>query len=159
MQYVKGRVGGVANGLDIDLSLENGVWTGHFGGRVGSDLRLEVEGAQARGRVGGAHKGFDVNATLVPERVVARLGGLVGGDNLELDVGGRVHGRFSGAVLGKDVNLEAEGNALTGIRLHGRIGGALDGKDVLVATNYSSGLAALAAVIAFKLLEDGPNQA
>ena len=159
MYYIKGRVGGLANGLDVDLQLDGDQLTGRIGGdKVGSDVRLEVSAGHANGRIGGEKRGFDVAATVLPDGVKARLGGLVGGDNLELSIGQEVKGRFSGAVLGKDVSLELHGNIITGASLRGRIGGGMDGKDVHVTSNAPTGLAALAAVIAFKLLEDGTVQ-
>lgn len=159
MYYIKGRVGGLANGLDVDLQIIGDQLTGRIGGdKVGSDVQLEVKAGHASGRIGGEHHGFDVHATVLPDNLKARLGGLVGGDNLELEIGEHVHGRFSGAVLGKDVKLELHGNIITGASLRGRIGGGMDGKDVFVTSNAPTGLAALAAVIAFKLLEDGVVQ-
>lgn len=159
MYYIKGRVGGLANGLDVDLQLDGDQLTGRIGGdKAGSDVQLLVKAGHASGRIGGARHGFDVHATVLPDGVKARLGGLVGGDNLELSIDDGVHGRFSGAMLGKDVKLELHGNIITGASLRGRIGGDVDGKDVFVTSNAPTGLAALAAVIAFKLLEDGVVQ-
>ena len=159
MYYIKGRVGGLANGLDVDLQLDGDQLTGRIGGdKVGSDVRLEVKAGHVGGRIGGEKIGFGVAATVLPDGVKARLGGLVGGDNLELSIDDGVPGRFSGALLGKDVKLELHGNIITGASLRGRIGGDVDGKDVFVTSNAPTGLAALAALIAFKLLEDGVVQ-
>lgn len=73
------------------------------------------------------------------------------GDDVRLILDGRrVTGRFSGRLQGKDVNLRLDGEQLTG-----RIGGAFEGKDVqLDCGDVPPELAALAAVCAYKVLED-----
>ena len=79
MYYVKGRVGGLAKGLDVELHFDGSRLTGRIGGdKVGSDIDLEVSGVRVSGRVGGEKKGFDVHATMLPDKLQARLGGLVG---------------------------------------------------------------------------------
>ena len=43
MYYIKGRVGGLANGLDVDLQLNGDQLTGRIGGdKVGSEDRKSV---------------------------------------------------------------------------------------------------------------------
>ncbi len=152
MGDLTGRIGGAVQGYDLDAHWDGERITGRIGGRFqGKDLRLTCGGGQVEGRIGGQVHGFSAVGELSPARVQVRLGGRFDGDDVELTLdGGRVTGRFSGRLSGKDVDLTLHRG-----HLRGRIGGVFEGKDVeLDVQDTPAEVAALAAVCAYKVLED-----
>ncbi|MFC6660684.1 DMT family transporter [Deinococcus multiflagellatus] len=157
MGELHGRIGGVSLGYDLHASWDGRQLSGRIGGRFeGKDIELSVNAGGVEGRIGGTFAGFDAVGELSPQAVHVRLGGRIDGDDVHLQLGGaQVQGRFSGRLDGKDVALTQDG-----ARLHGRIGGRFEGKDVDLTTGgVPLEVAALAAVCAYKALEDQQAQA
>jgi hypothetical protein len=63
-----------------------------------------------------------------------------------------ITGRVGGASSGYDIKLNWDGQTL-----QGRIGGTVDGKDIELITEAPLEVAALAAVVAFKVMQDKKN--
>lgn len=100
------------------------------------------------GRVGGALRGFDVHGEIRPNLVLARLGGALVGDNLQLEIDLSAHtarGRYGGATAGQDVALRFAGP---------QVSGDVGDQQVNLTITAPPQIAALAAGIAFKVLED-----
>ena len=106
------------------------------------------------GNVSGHIGGFDADGELNVTELRVRLGGVALGDDVRATLTDTsAEGRFSGRIDGKDLRLKLKGN-----RLHGRIGGVLNGKDVNVRVDgVPMGVAVLAALCAYKALEDHEN--
>ena len=154
MRTVFGRIGGSKDGLDVSLSYDETRLAGRVGGTVvGMNVQLKLEGdpmnvLHVSGRVGGALRGFDVHGEVRPNLVLVRMGGLLVGENLklELDLEARTaSGRYSGALKGLDASLR-----LSGPQLSGDIGD----HQVNLTITAPFQIAALAAGIAYKVLED-----
>lgn len=150
-QRITGRVGGTSVGYDLKLLWSGQELTGRIGGATtGRDVHLRLEGERVHGHVGGRLLGFAVNGTLTPKRLDLRLGGGMIGADLHVDVHeSATTGRLGGAKLGHDVRLTRTPGGW-----RGRIGGRAEGKDVVLKSEVPAELAILAAVIAFKALED-----
>jgi hypothetical protein len=156
---ITGRVGGKAAGYDLNLHYDplTGLLAGRIGGaQVGKNLSLKLLNRQVHGRVGGQFEGFDVTGQAGPAFIQLRMGGALLGQNVELKLDEEVHGHVGGKRFGFDVHLHEHAES-DGEHLDGRIGGQWNGKDVHLVVNTPLWVAALAAIVALKALEDDMN--
>ena len=152
-KLITGRVGGRFTGYDLNLLSDGERLFGRIGGSVvGDDVDLTVQGDEVRGsgpRRGWLRRLRRARQPHPPERHRAP------GRRRHWAGRERHHRRTKsfGQVRGRDLfTLEAH-------TLRGRIGGSVEGKDVSLTFDAPVELAVLAAVIAYKSLEDDNNAA
>jgi hypothetical protein len=143
-------MGGSKAGLDVSLAYDGTTLTGRIGGALkGMDVHVQLEGdpmsvLHVSGRVGGAVRGFDVHGEILPNLILARLGGVLIGGNLRLELDLSAH-----TVRGQYGDADAE-LSYTATQVSGRV----DDHQVNLTITAPPQIAALAAGIAFRVLED-----